>query len=275
MGRLCEELIRLRRTERDVRDSEAVYLDAIRQRPQDPYLTLRHAQFLAGTGRARDAIAAYRRALDARPFDMRIRVALAQLLAQSTMKDEAVKILTSKDTPDRYSRKDALLLLGAHCAASGNIPEAAVIYQELGRIDPKNVDVLANQAAAALHRNDLAAMKQCLDRALALAPGSVEALTNMGNYYVKQKQPRAAAEWFAKAVQADPQNPFAHIGLALQSVRLGQMDKGMEHATQAVTLQPDFLEAHLLLAGLYDQAGKKEAAKRHMELYALFKPSQK
>jgi hypothetical protein len=51
------------------------------------------------------------------------------------------------------------------------------------------------------------------------------------------------------------------------------MDKGMEHATQAVTLQPDFLEAHLLLVGLYDQAGKKEEAKRHMELYAVFKPS--
>ena len=159
------------------------------------------------------------------------------------MKEEAVKILTSKETPDRYGRKDALLLLGAHCAASGNIPEAAAIYDELGRIDPRNVDVLANQAAAALQRNDLAAMKQYLDKALALAPDSVEALTNMGNYFAKQKQPGEAQEWFAKAVQADPQNPFAHIGLALQSVRLGQMDKGLEHAAQAVTLKPDFLEA--------------------------------
>jgi tetratricopeptide (TPR) repeat protein len=275
LGRLFEELVQLRRTENGVKDSEAVYLDAIRQRPQDEYLILRQGQFLVGAGRARDALAVYRKALDARPYDTRIRVALAQLLARSTMKDEAVKILISKDAPDRYSRKDALLLLGAHCAATGNILEAAAIYEELSRIDPKNVDVLANQAAAALHRNDLAAMKQYLDKALALDPGSVEALTNMGNYYAKQNQPRAAVEWFAKAVQADPQNPFAHIGLALQSVRLGQRDKGLEHATQTVTLKPDFLEAHLLLAGLYDQAGKKEEAKRHMELYTLFKPSQK
>jgi len=273
LARLCDELIRLRRTEKGAQESEAVYADALQSRPQDTYLILRHGRFLVGAGRARDAIAVYRKALDARPFDMRIRVALAQLLAQSTLKEEAVKILTSRDTPDRYRRKEALLLLGAHCAASGNIPEAAAIYDELARIDPKNVDVLVNQAAAALHRDDLAVMKQCLDKALALDSGSVEALTNMGNYCVKRKQPGEAQVWFARAVRADPQNPLAHIGLALQSVRLGQMDKGMEHARQAVTLQPDLLEAHLLLAGLYDQAGRKEDAKKQMELYALFKPS--
>ncbi len=201
LGNLCEELIRLRRTERDEQDAEALIVGAVQQRPLDTYLILRHGQFLAGAGRPRDAIDVYRKALDTRPFDMRIRVALAQLLAQGTMKDEAVKILTSRDSPDRYGHKDALLLLGAHCAASGNIAEAAAIYEELGRIDPRNVDVLTNQAAAALSRNDLAAMKQYLDKALALAPDSVEALTNMGNYFVKQKQPRAAQEWFA---QADP-----------------------------------------------------------------------
>ncbi|MCL5278509.1 MAG: tetratricopeptide repeat protein [Planctomycetes bacterium] len=275
LERLREELVSLRRMERGVPDSEAVYLEAIQPRPSDTYLILRHGQFLAGAGRARDAVAVYRQALDARPYDMRIRVALAQLLARSAMQEEAVKLLLSKDAPDRYRRQEALLLLGAHCAASGAIPEAAAIYEELGRIDPKNVDVLANQAAAALHRDDLVTMKQCLDKALALDPGSVEALTNMGNYFAKQNQPQVAVEWFVKAVQADPQNPFAHIGLALQSVRLGQMDKGMEHAAQAAMLKPDFLEAHLLLVGLYDQVGRKEDAKKHMELYALFKPSQK
>jgi tetratricopeptide (TPR) repeat protein len=270
---LGEGLIPLRRAEKDVKNFEAPYLDAIRQHPFDTYLVLRHAQFLAEAGRPRDAVAVYRKALDARPFEMRIRVALAQLLAQSTMKEEAVKVLTSKESPDRYGRQDALLLLGAHCAASGNIPDATAIYEELSRIDPRNVDVLVNQAAAALHRNDLVAMKRYLDKALALAPDSVEAMTNMGNYFVKQNQPREAQEWFAKAVQVDPQNPFAHIGLALQSARLGQADKSLEHATQAAMLKPDFLEAHLLLAGLCDQAGKKDKAKSHMALYTLFKPS--
>jgi tetratricopeptide (TPR) repeat protein len=272
---LYEDLIQLRRTERGTPESESAFVEAIRSRPQDTYLILRRAQFLAGAGRAREAIEIYRQALETRPYDVRIRVALAQLLAQGTLKEEAVKILTSKETPDRYSRKDALLLLGAHCAASGNIPAAAAIYDELGRSEPRSVDVLANQAAAALERNDLAAAKGYLDKALALAPDSVEALINMGNYFAKQKQPRTAQEWFAKAIQADPQNPYAHVGLALQSLRLGQTDTCREHALETVRLKPDLLEGHLLLAGLYDQAGQKDEAKKQMELCDLFKPARR
>ncbi len=273
MERLREELVRLRRAERSVSESEATYLDALQCRPLDTYLTLRHGQFLMEAGRVRETMNVYRQALDARPFDMRIRVALAQVLAQGTLKDEAVKVLMSQQTPDRYSRKEALLLLGAHCAAVGNIAQATAIYEELGRMDPKNVDVLVNQAAAASERNDLAAMKRYLDKALALDPDSVLAMTNMGNYYAKQKQPRAAQEWFARAVRADPQNPFAHIGLGIQSVRLEQMDKAIEHLTQAVALKPDFVEAHLLLAALYEQTGQKDDARKHAELAALFRPS--
>lgn len=272
---LGDELIQLRRTERGTQDSESAIVNAIQGRPQDTYLILRRAQILTGAGRVRDAIEIYRKTLEARPYDMRIRVALAQLLAQGTMKDEAVKTLTAKESPDRYGRKDALLLLGAHCAASGNIPAAAAIYDELGRIEPRNVDVLANRAAAALERNDLVAAKQHLDKALALVPDSVEALTNMGNYFAKQKQPRVAQEWFAKAIEAEPQNPYAHIGLALQSFRLGQADMSLEHALQTVRLKPDLLEGHLLLAGLYDQAGRKDEAKKQMELCDLFKPARR
>ncbi len=274
MERLREELIRLRRAERNASESEATYLGALQCRPLDTYLILRHGQFLMGAGRVRETMNLYRQALDARPFDTRIRVALAQVLAQGTLKDEAVKVLTSNQTPDRYSRKEALLLLGAHCAAVGNIPQATVIYEELGRMDARNVDILVNQAAAASERNDLAAMKRYLDKALALGPDSVLAMTNMGNYYAKRKQPRRAQEWFARAVRADPQSPFAHIGLGIQSVRLEQMDKAVEHLMRAVALKPDFVEAHLLLAALYEQAGRKNDARKHAELAALFRPVQ-
>jgi len=269
LARLRDELIRLRRAEQV---SEAQFLaEALQRRPADTYLILRQGRFLVETGRSREAIDLYRQTLDARPFEMRMRVALAQLLAQNAALKEAVGLLTSRQTPDRLSRRDALLLLGAHCASGGHIPAAAAIYDELGRQDGRHVDVLVNRAAAALHGGDLPAVKQCLDRALTLAPDSVPALTNMSNYYAKQNQPREAQQWFARAVQAEPQNPFPHLGLALQSVRLNELDKALEHATRAMVLQPDSLEAHLLLAGLHDKAGRKEEAQKHMELFALFK----
>ena len=269
---LRAELYRLRRVEKGMKEPESVYLDAVRQRPLDTYLVLRHGQFLMGAGRPREAMEMYRKTLDARPFDMRIRVALSQVLVQGNMRDEAVKVLTSRQTPDRYTRKDALLSLGAFCAQTGNIDQATTIYDELSRMDPRNLDVLVNQAAAASQRNDLPAMKRHLDKALELAPNSALALTNMGNYYAKQNQPTEARTWFAQAAGLDPQDPFAQIGVGIQSVRLKEMDKAVEHLMQAVTLKPDFVEAHLLLAAIYDQAGKKDEAKKYLDSASLFQP---
>ena len=271
---LREELYTLRRVERDVKDSDAAYLDAIEHRPSDSYLTVRHGQYLADSGRAREAMEVYRKALGAWPYDVEIRSALARLIVLGGRKEEAVSVLTSRQTPNRYTRKEALLMLGAHCGAKGNIPLATEIYDELGRIDPRNTDVLINQAAAALQRNDLPAMKRALDKALAIDPNSVQALTNMGNYYAKQAQPKEAQRWFAKAIQAGPQNPFAHIGMAIQSVRLEQTDTAVRHLIQTIALKPDFIAAHLLLGAIYDRQGKKDDSQRHVKLAGLFQPTQ-
>lgn len=268
---LRDELIRLRRV-MGPQDVTAIQ-DAIRHRPLDTTLLLRHGRFLIEIGRPRDAIDVYRKTLDVRSFDVRIRTALAQILTQGGMRDEAVKVLTSKQTPDRCTRRDALLLLGAHCAETGNLAEATAIYEELSRIDGRNIDIVVNQAAAASQRNDLPAMKRHLDKALKLAPNSVLAVTNMGNYYAKQKMPAEARKWFARAAELDPHSPFAHIGIGIQSVRLQEMDKAVEHLMQAVALKPDFVEAYLLLAAIHDQAGRKDEAKRYQELATVFRPT--
>lgn len=268
---LREELVRLRRV-MGPHDLAAIE-DAIRHRPLDTYLILRRGQALMETGRPRDAVDVYRNAIDAKPYDMRIRCALAQTLTQGGARGEAVKVLTSKQTPDRMSYKDALLFLGARCAESGNLPEATAIYEELGRIDPKNLDVLVNQAAAASQREDLPAMKRHLDKALSLAPDSVLAVTNMGNYYAKQKMPVEARKWFKRAAELDPYSPFAHVGIGIQSVRLKEWDKAVEHLTRAVALKPDLVEAHLLLGAIHDQAGRKDEAKKYQDLAALFRSS--
>jgi len=271
---LREELIRLRRTERDAKESEAVYLDAVRRRPTDFCMILRHGRYLTEAGRLREAMEVYERALEARPFDMKIRIALAEAMVQGMRKDRAIEVLTSRQSPNRCNHKEALLLLGAHCAMTGNYPQATAIYDELGRIDPRNADVLVNQAAAASHREDLPAMKQALDRALAIDPNSSLALINMGNYYAKSKQPAEAQKWFAKAIQAEPENPFAHIGLGIQSLRLEQMNRATEHLMQAAALKPDFVEAYMILAAIHDQAGRKNEAKKYMDLATLFRPAQ-
>jgi tetratricopeptide (TPR) repeat protein len=269
LASLREELIGLRRAMAP-QDLAAIQ-DAIQHRPLDTYLILREGQALTESARPREAIDVYRNSLDAKPYDMRVRSSLAEVLTQAGMRGEAVKVLMSKETPDRLSHKDALLLLGARCAESGNLPEATAIYEELSRIDGRNLDVLVNQAAAASQRDDLPAMKRHLDKALKLAPDSALAATNMGNYYAKQKMPVEARQWFTKAAELDPYSPFAHIGIGIQSVRLKEWDTAIEHLTRAATLKPDFVEAYMLLAAIHEQAGRKDEAKKYQDLAALFR----
>lgn len=270
--RLAAEIATLRRATKGTDTPEALYLEAIRQRPLDPYLNVRYGEWLSKKGRTAEAVALYQKLLDARLFDMRVRTAMAQVLIRGGLKDQAIDMLTARESPDRYSRVEALLELGAYCGSNGATVEAASIYDELNRIAPGNVDALVNRAAAAAGVNDLVTMEQCLDKALKIDPGSAQAMINMGNCYAKQNKPAEAQQWFERAVQAEPYNYLGHIGLGIQSIRVGQQAEGIEHVATAVALKPDFFEGRQILAALLAQAGKAEEAKEQTALATLFQP---
>lgn len=272
LQRLRDGLFTLRRMVKDSSVTEEMLLEAVEQAPLDPYLNVRYGQFLLDRGRIGEAIRRYQRVLESRPYNMTIRLALARACARAGMKDQAIEALTSDETPYRYDRKQALLMLGTTYAQNGQIPEAATVYEELSRMDPENVDVLINLAAAASHRKDYAGMKRHLEKVLQIHPASVQARINMGNYYARQNQPAEAQKWFTEAVEADPQNYLTHIGLGIQSMRLGQLDKGIEHVTKAVVLKPDFVEGYQILAAAYVEMGDNEQAKKWAILRDLFAP---
>jgi tetratricopeptide (TPR) repeat protein len=269
---LRQEIVALRQATKGQNVHEASFVDALRQMPLDPYLTIRYGEWLLANRRAGDAVALYRKQLDAKPFDMRVRVAMAQALARSGARDQAIQVITSNALPDRFSPTEALLTLGVCYAGIGAVTDAASIYSELTQIEPDNVDAWVNLAAAASTMNDLAKMKESLEKALKMDPASVQALINMGNYYAKENQPAEAQRWFEKAIQVDPYDYLARIGLGVQSVRAGQRAKGLEEVTAAVTLKPDFVEGYQILAALHAQDGKNEEAKRYAALAALFQP---
>lgn len=272
LEQLREALFALRRMTKQTDITEAPYQRAVAQAPLDTYVNMRYGQFLLDHGRIGDAIRGYQSVLQSQPYDMNLRLALARAYAQGGMRDQAIETLISEETPYRYDRKQALLMLGSYYAQSGRIPEAATVYRELNEMDPDNVDVLINLASAASHRKDYTAMKRNLDKVLKIDPESVQARVNMGNYYAKMSQPAEAQKWFAEAVKADPQNYLTHIGLGIQSIRLGQMEKGIEHVREAVILKPDFVEGYQILAAAYVEKGDRETATKYAILRDLFRP---
>jgi tetratricopeptide (TPR) repeat protein len=273
LARLRRDLVAVYSYIRGKSAPESWYVDAVAQAPLDPYLSVRYGEYLLKSGRIGDAVRSYQKVLAAQPYSTKIRAALAQALAQGGMPNEAATVLADNQAPNPQGPREALLLLGTHYVTNGKISEAAIVYQQLNEMDPDNLDVLVNLAAAASHAGDFDAMKRYLDRALRMAPESAQAMINMGNYHAKMNQPEKAQTWFAKAVATDPQDYLAHIGLGIQSIRLGQIDKGMKHVREAVVLKPDFREGYAILATACEELGRADEARKYADLRDLFEPT--
>ena len=100
---------------------------------------------------------------------------------------------------------------------------------------------------AAFHHNlgnilkalDPAEAQKCYDRALALAPDSVDTLYNLGNTCLDLGQPERAIGCFERALRLRPDATELHnnLGMALQD--LGRLDEAIACYRKALALRPD------------------------------------
>jgi tetratricopeptide (TPR) repeat protein len=273
MERLREALYRGRAAAQAKSLSEAEIRTALTHRPHDPYLQQRYGAFLLAEGHTNEAIDLYETFLQGHPYNMTLRLELAPLYAVQGDTEEALDLLTSHQSPYRYTRRDALLALAVRLVKSGQSLKAESLYRDCLKIDPDNVDALINLAVIAGEKGALNEEKRYLDRALALVPDSSSTMVNMGNHYVRARQSDHARTWFARAVKADPYNHLAHIGLGIQTMTTGQVDEGISHVIQAVKLKPDFAEGYTTLETLYQRIGLEDKAESAAALHRLFTES--
>lgn len=212
----------------------------------------------------------YETFLHAHPYNMILRLELAPLYAVQGDTEKALDLLTSHQSPYRYTRRDALQALAVRLVKSGRSLQAELLYRDCLKIDPDNVDILINLAVIAGEKGAPGEEKQYLHRALALAPDSSTAIVNLGNHYVRARQLDRARTWFARAVKADPYNHLAHIGLGIQTMAVGQVDEGISHVIQAVKLKSDFAEGYTTLEMLYRRIGLEDKAESAAALKRLF-----
>ena len=93
-----------------------------------------------------------------------------------------------------------------------------------------------------------------LERALALEPGKASILEALGQAYFNQGDHLRAAERFEAIVEADPLAHYAHFGLGLSRLRLGDARAARRHLRMAVFLKPENESYQAALARLGDAA---------------------
>jgi tetratricopeptide (TPR) repeat protein len=102
-------------------------------------------------------------------------------------------------------------------------------------------------------------------------PGDERAECRLGEIDAHKGNTSMAYEEFSRAVELQPQDSEARLGLAKVLIDLNQQDRAQSMLEETVKLDPTNDVAHYRLGNLYRQKGKIEDAKREVELYKKYK----
>ena len=106
-------------------------------------------------------------------------------------------------------------------ASQGRYEEAAALFTQALRLSPGDEVIRRNLAGVRtvlghqyLHSGSLLQAQYQYQAALELVPEESAALLGLGDIQHRNRQPRLAAEFYRRAVAAEPTNPYAYARLA-------------------------------------------------------------
>ncbi|MBT3343146.1 MAG: tetratricopeptide repeat protein [Gemmatimonadetes bacterium] len=183
----------------------------------------RASKAIPGAWREAEAEQALRNALQIDPDLPEAHADLGRLLRRSGRPLAAITHLeTARDAfpHDFWSHYE----LGTALYAANRWPEAIGAYKAALAIESRPEAFNALAVSYVAHGQPEMAIEP-LQKALALAPNDVAALTNRGWVELQISRPSAALDWFRKALRYQPEAPSARAGMAAALEALGREEE--------------------------------------------------
>ncbi|MGZ8562712.1 MAG: tetratricopeptide repeat protein [Candidatus Limnocylindria bacterium] len=114
--------------------------------------------------------------------------------------------------------------------------------------EPESAYDLFTRGSRLLAQRHPGAAAVLLERCLALEPDKASILEALGRAYYDQGAFALSTERFQAMVDANPLAHYAHFGLGLASLRLGDAPVGLRHLRMAVFLKPEIEDYQRALA---------------------------
>lgn len=161
----------------------------------------------------------------------------------------------------------ALVAEAREAFVSGNFAKAEELYQKYVGLQPDNVVALANLGVAQFRQGKLTAAQLALERAIKADPNDAFSLTTLGAVMIEQSRIEDAIGYLERANESKADDPITLNYLGVASSQLGQFGKAEQSLRRAITVNPDYAEAHFNLAVIYATAKPPSIAlaKRHYE----------
>ena len=220
------------------------------------------------SGRFADAEKALRKVLAQQPDHFDVQHLLGMALLQQGKATESVSFLlkATKLKPDDFG---ANYNLGCALIALGQHHRALAFHQKAITLDPRSVWAQLNYGISlAGSAQPLAAITQ-FEYALTLDESLPAAWDNLAKACHEAGNLDRALVAYQKAAVLDPLRGLSHFNLGVIFTALKRFDDAQASYRQALSLQPDFVDAGINLANLLFEAKQIEAAVHVLsDLYA-------
>ena len=232
---------------------------------------LLHGILLHATGKPVEALAQLTAAAARDPRNAEIWYSRGVLLGELARHEEALmsfdKALSIRPTAECWNNR------GAALQSLKRWPEALQSFDAALALKPDYAQVWTNRARVLQDMGRFEEAVAACDRALSLAPHSVVAWNERGNALLRSKRFAESLASYDRALAIQPDHVPAIVqrAIALQSLyRLDDAVAGTEAAgrlseaeagfRQAITLNPNLVEAHTHLGNVLREQGKLDAA---------------
>jgi tetratricopeptide (TPR) repeat protein len=131
-------------------------------------------------------------------------------------------------------------------------------------VNSRNAEAYARLAEIYEKSGQSEKARKTFERMMSVSPNDPKVFLALGNYNVKAKKWKEAVEMFEKSGELK-KTAAAFEGVAVASYGAGEMSKAMEAARNALTLDPEVMEARAVLTRVLISEKNYKAAQEHAE----------
>ena len=142
------------------------------------------------------------------------------------------------------------------------LPFALQMYQEIKAVMPDDAAAEVGVARIWDQWGDTQLARQHAEQAIALQPGSADALETLGRIHLHRNELQPAVAAFTAALKVGPRSArlLTNAGFAL--LKIGDLPRARRFLEEAVALEGDLVEAHNNLGIVLVRLGERDAALR-------------
>jgi tetratricopeptide (TPR) repeat protein len=181
----------------------------------------------------------------------------AYLLANNRQMAEAEFKTSAELAPPRSPQR---MRYAEFKAAMGDVAAAREMLQAMQKETPDFLPAPLRLAQMAFAENDYKECGRLVTAVLGRDQYNLDAIILSGNLNLALNEPVKAVADFKWALELFPGSPQLHYLLAMASLRNNQLTDALNNLNQAVTRQPDYVDANLLLSELNIRRGEAGAA---------------